>query len=322
MKAILFEHTGHAEDVLAVRDIEQPTPQAQQILIQVSKRPIHPADLMFIAGRYRVAPQLPQVAGFDGVGTIAAIGSAVKGFTIGQRVAFRSPGSWAEYAVAPATKVYRVPDTMTDDVACQFPLNPLTAWGLLDSCNLRPGDRLLITAGNSGVARLLTAIALSQGVEPFLLIRENSGSHVVKRSDQHILATGATAQQALHALAGDLRFHGIVDAVGGPSTMALIDVIAPGGHLITYGLLDDAPVTLKSSIVLFKNLRWHGFGIDDWLNRMSLEQLDHAEQALWSLLGNTPELLPVASSFRLDQWPSAIEAWRQNKQPGKILLCS
>ncbi|WP_321530243.1 zinc-dependent alcohol dehydrogenase family protein [uncultured Desulfuromonas sp.] len=321
MKAIVFEHLGHAEEVLELRDMDSPTPEAHQLLIRVSKRPIHPADLMFIAGRYRVTPQFPQVAGFDGVGTIAAIGSDVTGFNIAERVAFRSPGSWAEYAVAPATKVYPVPDTITDEIACQFPLNPLTAWGLLDSCALRPGDRLLITAGNSVVARLLTVIALSQGVEPFLLIRENNGSHVVKSSDQRILATGATVQQALQGLPSDLKFQGIVDAVGGPSTLALIEVIAPGGHLITYGLLDDAPITLKSSIVLFKNLRWYGFGVDDWLNRMSSEQLDQAKQALWSLLGNTPELLPVIGSFRLDQWPTAIEAWQQNKQPGKILLC-
>jgi NADPH2:quinone reductase len=319
MKAIVFEQTGKAEEVLRVRELAPPVAGAEELLIRVSARPIHPADLLFIAGRYRVQPTFPQVAGFDGVGTVAGLGAKVSDFAVGERVAFRSPGAWAELAVAPVTRVYRVPDGVPDEVACQFPLNPLTAWGLLDECRLPPGSRLLITAGRSVVAGLLTALALRRGIDPYLLVREASDYRVLAADGRRILARGAEVKEALQELEGT-TFQAVVDAVGGPASLALIDAIEPGGRLITYGLLDDTPFTLQSSTLLFKILRWQGFGVDAWLGRSPPEQLAVACAELWAVLGETPELLPVVATFDLDRIQEAIAALYTHHPPGKILL--
>ena len=322
MKAVIFEQTGQAEEVLKVAEIAAPLPGAGELLIQVSARPIHPADFMFIAGRYRVKPVFPQVAGFDGVGTIVACGEGVQGFSSGERVAFRTPGAWGELVAAPAAKVYRVPAAVPDDIACQFPLNPLTAWGLLASCNLQPGSRVLITAGRSVVARLLTAIAIRKRLEPFLLIRDAAGYRVIDGAREQNLATGATVDEALQGLPGALSFQAILDAVGGSATPTLIDVIEPGGCLITYGVLDDTPLSLKSSILLFKNLRWLGFGVDAWLKQTSPEQLAAAIEELWNQLHEQPELLPVIAKFDLDHIAEAVATVRSQQKPGKVLLQS
>jgi len=322
MKAVIFEQVGQAEEVLTVAEVAAPVPEAGELLIQVSVRPIHPADFMFIAGRYRVKPVFPQVAGFDGVGTIVACGPGVQGFSCGERVAFRSPGAWGELVTAPVGKVYRVPAAIADEIACQFPLNPLTAWGLLASCNLQSGGRVLITAGHSVVARLLTTIALRKGLEPFLLVREAVGYRVIDGASEQNLATGATVNEALQGMPGALRFQAILDAVGGAATPALIDVIEPGGCLITYGVLDDTPLSIKSSILLFKNLRWLGFGVDAWLKQTSPEQLAAASEELWTLLEEQPGLLPVIGAFPLEQFPEAVAAVRSQREPGKILLQS
>lgn len=52
MKAVIFENSGNAEDVLVVRDIPPPTPDQNQVLIRVIARSIQPADFLFIEGRY------------------------------------------------------------------------------------------------------------------------------------------------------------------------------------------------------------------------------------------------------------------------------
>ena len=322
MKAVIFKQTGEAEEVLALAEVAAPVPGAGELLIQVSARPIHPADFMFIAGRYRVKPVFPQVAGFDGVGTIVACGQGVQGFSSGERVAFRSPGAWAELVAAPVGKVYRVPTAIADELACQFPLNPLTAWGLLASCNLQLGNRVLITAGHSVVARLLTAICLRKGFEPFLLVRDAAGYRVIDGASEQNLVTAATVSEVLLGLPGQLRFQAILDAVGGAATPALIDVIEPGGCLITYGVLDDTPLSLKSSILLFKNLRWLGFGVDAWLKQTSPEQLAAASEELWTLLEEQPGLLPVIGTFPLEQVAEAVAAVRSQREPGKVLLQS
>ena len=319
MKAVVFEQAGKAEDVLSIHEVTEPVPGAGELLIRVTARPIHPADLMFIAGRYRVKPVFPQVAGFDGVGTVVASGKGVDGFAPGERVAFRSPGTWAEQATVPVAKVYRVPAGIPDEAACQFPLNPLTAWGLLDECQLTPGNRMLITAGRSMVARLLTALALSRGIEPYLLVREVAGFRVFAAAGERTLAAGSGVAEALQQVG--VTFHAVLDAVGGPASLALIDAIVPGGRLITYGLLDDTPLTLKSSTLLFKNLYWQGFGVDAWLARTVPGQLTAACDELWTLLGKEPELLPVVARFDLDRVKEAIKTYQTQHQPGKILLC-
>jgi NADPH:quinone reductase-like Zn-dependent oxidoreductase len=63
MRALVFEQAGDPAAVLKVADVSDPTPVEGQALIRVTARPIHPADLAFIRGQYRVQPRLPQVAG-------------------------------------------------------------------------------------------------------------------------------------------------------------------------------------------------------------------------------------------------------------------
>ena len=103
MQAVIFERAGQTETVLAVRDLPSPVPGRGQVLIHVAARPIQPADFLFIEGRYRIKPAFPQVAGLEGVETIAACGPEVTSFEPGVRAAFRAPAAWAEFVVASLT---------------------------------------------------------------------------------------------------------------------------------------------------------------------------------------------------------------------------
>jgi len=320
MKAVIFENSGNAEDVLVMRDIPPPTPDQNQVLIRVIARPIQPADFLFIEGRYRVKAVFPQVAGFEGIGTIITCGSEVAYFEPGMRVAFRSPGAWAEFAVAPISRVYPVPPEIPDEIASQFALNPLTAWGLLNGCNLQKSSRILITAGHSIVARILAKLAHRKGLKATLLVRNGSGYSALDGYTGQTISSQKSVGEVLQTITGDGHFHAILDAVGGSNTLALIDALEPGGRLLSYGILDDGEITLKASRLLYKNMIWQGFGIDGWLNNATQEQLATAQQELWEMLSEYPDLLPVIASFSLSQIQEAIHAVRTINHPGKVLL--
>src|SRR3546814_3843801 len=64
MQALVFEQTGEPLEVLVLADVPMPQVDRGDVLVQVSVRPIQPADSLFIAGRYRTQPRFPQVAGF------------------------------------------------------------------------------------------------------------------------------------------------------------------------------------------------------------------------------------------------------------------
>ncbi|HEX5209862.1 MAG TPA: hypothetical protein VFW10_18970 [Steroidobacteraceae bacterium] len=67
MKAIVFDRAGEPDQVLRLDDVSEPEPRADEQLIKDAARPIHPADLSFIRGQYRIRPSFPQVAGLEGM---------------------------------------------------------------------------------------------------------------------------------------------------------------------------------------------------------------------------------------------------------------
>ena len=321
MKAVVFERAGPAEQVLALRDTAIPVARAGEVVVQVLARCIQPADLMFIAGRYRVKPRFPQVAGFDGAGVVAAVGEGVDGLTPRRRVAFRSPGAWAEFTAVPAARLRLVPASLAaslpDELLCQVALNPPTAWGLLDTARPARGARILATAGRSSVVRILAALARSRGLELRRLARED-GDYVLLQSERdEAVSRGVTVADALHGQPG---FDVVLDAVGGPATLDLMAAAAPGGRLISYGVLDDRPFEVRAATVLDRNLLWQGFGIDAWTAGSSPETLATAADECWSLLASQPELLPIAGRFGLEEFRLALDSQRQRGKAGKVVL--
>lgn len=99
-----------------------------------------------------------------------------------------------------------------------------------------------------------------------------------------------------------------------------MDALAAGGRLVTYGLLDDRELALKTSRLLFKNMIWQGFGIDGWLDRAAPAQHEAARRELWAMLAEEPGLLPVAATFPLSRVGEAVRAIRESRLPGKVLL--
>ena len=328
MNAVVFDRAGDAAEVLRWGTAPRPTPAAGQLRVRLSARVIQPADLLFVAGRYRVQPQFPQVGGFDGVGVVDAVGAGVEGGWIGRRVAFRSPGAWADFAVAPLSRVYAVPDDIGDELACQFPLNPLTAWGLLDTASIPRGAQVLATAGESAVSRLLVALAVAQGYSLTLAARTGvdtsaPGYRAWRATDADAGAaeeSGDTLASVLQAVAPAGGFQAVLDAVGGPSTLDLIAVTAPGATVLSYGVLDDRPFEIKASTLLYRNLRWQGFGIDGYLNRLTPPQLAAASETLWQLVRSQPALLAPARRHPLEDFAAAIAGLAQTARDGKTLL--
>ncbi len=94
MQAIIFERAGEPDDVLSCAEVETPSSSSDRVLVEVKARPIQPADLAFVRGQYRIRPVFPQTAGLEGCGEVVSGGEPY--FCPGCRVAFRTPGTWAE----------------------------------------------------------------------------------------------------------------------------------------------------------------------------------------------------------------------------------
>ena len=172
MKALVRDQYG-LPDVLEVRDIDQPVPGAGEVLLRVHAASINDWDWGLLQ-----EPTLPflrtppkPILGSDVAGTVAALGSGVHRFTVGDEVygdlsAFgsRGWGGFAEYVCAPERALTRKPARMTFEQAAALPqAGQLAVQGLLANGPLRPGQTILINGAGGGVGTIGVQIAKAQG---------------------------------------------------------------------------------------------------------------------------------------------------------------
>jgi NADPH:quinone reductase-like Zn-dependent oxidoreductase len=320
MQAIVFDRAGEPGEVLRLVDKAMPEPVGDQVLVKVAARPIHPADLAFIRGQYRIQPQFPQSAGLEGAGVV--VGSPGNGaLPAGTRVAFRFPGSWAEYATVPSERLITVPADISDDIACQISLNPITAWALLKDANVKAGDWTLLTAATSTVSNLIAAIAKRCGIHVIGIVRGAAEDGRARSLAEQVLSTSEpNLPNAILAFTGERRVTALFDSVGGPNTPKLFPALAPGARIIAYGVQDRAPAEVTNAMLIYSNLTWKGFGIDRWLSAFPADQIPGMIVELWSMVRDKTLPLPIASKHCLKQFGDALAADAQIARAGKVLL--
>ena len=320
MKAIYFEETGDPQSVLLLKQFDKPAPKANQVIVKPLGSPINPSDFFFISGTYRIRPELPQIAGLEGAGIIESTGPGVD-LPIGTLVSFFSRNAWAEYVVLSKDDVLVLPDDFPVDKASQFALNPITAWGLLERADLKAGDWLLITAGNSVVSKLIIQIAKLRGIQVIATVRHDKNTATLTSYGAHVVnVSKGDLIEYVQQVTGGQGAHVALDAVGGKTGSDVLKCLQPGGRLIIYSRLSPDPIQLYSADVLYKNISISGFGVRAYLGNKTAEQKAGIVSSLISIIGDPAFKMEVAASFPLDDYQEAIKTAVEAKKEGKVLF--
>lgn len=310
--AVVFDQVGPVHDVLQVRKIPMPRPARDEVLVRVKASPIHPADRMFIAGAYRIQPKPAQVAGLEACGVVHSAEAGCQ-FKPGDRVAFRHPGCWAEFCTVPVQKLFAVPQEVGDDAACQFALNPLTAYGLLDVCGARAGDWIAVNAATSTVGSLVHDLAPLRGVNVVGIARRPPAMQ------GWIVEDTSDIELDLKRLSGGEGFTALLDSIGGEHISKLLGLLKAGASVVSYGALEAPPAQMSNSQMIYKNLTWSGFGIDHWLGQQG-SKLELTVQTIWSAIIEKRLALPVHGRFDLSDINAALNAAEERPNRGKVIL--
>src|ERR1700761_9333307 len=125
MKAIQVQKTGGPE-VLTLVDVPVPKPKANEAVVKIAAAGVNFIDVYFREGRYPSA--LPFVPGQEAAGTVVEIGDGVTSVKVGDRVAWCGvQGTYAEFAVAPASRLVPIPERVTFEQAAAALLQGMTA---------------------------------------------------------------------------------------------------------------------------------------------------------------------------------------------------
>ena len=163
MKAIQISQAGGV-DVLKISDVERPSLNKDQALIDVTIAGVNFIDIYHRTGKYPVA--LPFIPGVEGVGTIAELGSdSPTDLKVGMRVGWvMASGGYAESAAVPAKTLIPIPEDINDEDAAALLLQGMTAHYLTrNTYEIKPGDTAVVHSGAGGVGLLLTRYIKSLG---------------------------------------------------------------------------------------------------------------------------------------------------------------
>lgn len=178
MRAIVIDQFG-GPDVLQVRDVPKPEPRAGEVLVRVVVSGTNPVDAKLRQNASWAGLETPLILGYDASGVIEATGDGVQGLATGDEVYYtpeifgNQHGSYAEYAVAPATIVARKPRNLSHEEAAAVPLAGGTAWeAIVRRIRLRLGETVLIHGGAGGVGSFAVQIAKASGAFVFATASE------------------------------------------------------------------------------------------------------------------------------------------------------
>ena len=321
MISIVFKKTGKPEDVLEIMDLPIPEPAENEIRVKVLASPVNPADILFIQGQYRIKPTLPQTAGLEGAGIIDKVGSNVS-LPVNTLITFRHKNVWAEYAIIPLEKATVLPPGFPLEKACQFSLNPITAHALLEESTAQADDWLLLTAGNSAIAKIIIQLAKARRIKTIVVVRNMHDRQELEALGATIIVAdnAGTLQSDIKAITHTTGVKCILDAVGGQLITELIPTISAGGQLLSYGLMSKDNVSYHNAGIIFKNITIKGFGIDHWLNSMDADEQQLTYQSLIKTLTDPAFKLPVAARLPFKDFKKAFTLNALSKKSGKIIF--
>ncbi|KAF2133277.1 trans-2-enoyl-CoA reductase-like protein [Dothidotthia symphoricarpi CBS 119687] len=298
-KALTFSNYGEPPSVLSLHSHSISPPHNDLMTLRFLASPINPADINQIQGVYPSKPNFTTslgtadpiaVAGNEGVAEIIALGDKVKseGFKKGDWVFMKGPGfgTWRTHASATIDQVVKLDDEMRQGIspiqAGTISINPCTAYRMLrDFTTLSEGEWFIQNGANSGVGRAAIQLGKKWGYKSINIIRgrddkaaEDKLKKELKELGADVVITDTELQsQGIEDMSKEWTNGGrepiklALNCVNGKAATAMAKLLSSSAHFVTYGAMSKQPLTIPASMLIFKNIHFHGFWVSRWAEK-------------------------------------------------------
>src|SRR6478609_7781034 len=317
MRAVqVITPTGPAD--LEVRDVAEPTPGPDDVLVDVHRVGVSFPDLLLSKGEYQLKPEPPFTLGVDFAGTVVS----GPGFEPGQRVAGVAPyGAGGERVANPADSTFALPDSISFDEGAALPMNYLTAqFALAERGGLRAGETVLVHGAAGGVGTATIQVAKGYDARTIAVVSSDEKAAVAKRAgaDETVLVDGF--RDAALALTEGRGVDVVVDVVGGDLFTDSLRVLAPQGRLLVVGFAAGQGIPqVKVNRLLLNNVDVRGVGWGAYaMTRPGYMQQQWA--ALVPMIESGVIRPPIGTTYPLEDFGRALTDLDERKVLGKAVV--
>ncbi|GAB3815383.1 NAD(P)H-quinone oxidoreductase [Kribbella italica] len=323
MRAVVCEGAGGVE-VLTIGRIEDPTPNVDEVVIEVVAAGVNRADLLQRQGHYPPPPGAPGTIGLEVSGRISAVGEQVEGWSVGDECcALLAGGGYAEKVVVPAPQVMPVPEGIDLISAAALPEVVATVWSnVFRKAHLKDGETLLVHGGASGIGTMAIQLGVAHGARVLCTVGSADKMEFCTRLGADVAINYKEAEWAsvVREATGKAGADVILDIIGAKYLTDNVKSLAIDGRIVVIGMQGGA----KGELDLGRLLAKRGSITAAGLRSRSVEDkgqiLAEVVGHVWPLVEAKKVRPIVHATYPLEQVASAHEELEQSTQIGKILL--
>jgi NADPH2:quinone reductase len=320
-KAIRFHEHGGPE-VLRFEDVEPGKPAPDEAQVRHTAIGLNYIDVYDRTGLY--PGELPSGLGREAAGVITALGRKVRGFRVGDRVAYvhTKPGAYSELRNVPAERLVKVPKGVSDEQAAALMLKGLTAHYLLRrTYRVARGDAILVHAAAGGVGLILCQWAKSLGAKVIGVVGSEAKVELARKHGcKHVLILGR--DELLPSVKKITKGQGVAvvyDSVGKDTFMESLDCLRPLGMMVTYGNASGPPpafspleLSKRGSLFLTRPTLFHHIA--------KREDLEAAARELFAAVKNKAVRILIGQKYPLAEAAEAHRDLEARRTTGSTVL--
>jgi putative PIG3 family NAD(P)H quinone oxidoreductase len=319
MRAVVLETYGGPE-VLTLRDVPDPEPGPEEVVVEVVSTALNRADLLQRMGLYSGPPMDHEIPGLEVAGRVVARGERAQRWRDGDAVmGILGGGGYAERVAVHERQVVPVPEGLPLADAGAVPEVFLTAWdALVVQGGLTAGRVALVHAGASGVGT--AAIQIAKALRATVVVTASAGKLDACRALGADAAVDYRADDVVPVVKALGGADVVLDVIGGDELARNVDALRVGGRIVQVGVMGGGSATFPLGALLPKRASIVGTVLRGRPVEEKLALTQRFEREVLPLLADGTMRPVIDSRYPLDDVAAAHERMASNANVGKIVL--
>jgi len=322
MKAVVCKSYGPPEN-LTLEEVADPQPVRGQVRIDVYAAGLNFPDTLQIAGKYQFQPPFPFTPGSELSGIVTEVAMSVTGVKPGDRVmALTGIGAMAERAVADASSVEVIPDSMDFNTAAALGLAYGTSYhALKQRAWLQPGENLLVLGASGGVGLAAVEIGKAFGARVIAGASTDQKLEIAKRHGADVLVnySQGSLKDKVKELTDGNGADVIFDPVGGDLFDQSTRCVNWKGRILVIGFASGTIPKFPINLALLKGCQIVGVFWGAFREREPQLYQENC-QALFDLFRQGKIKPLISQAFPLERYADALNVFVNRQAVGKIVL--